>query len=71
MLAMLVLDSVLYVSGCDSRVVAYRLGSTVSRVSTFRGQSHDVLTLCVLGPTELASGGITTDICVYEVSNPL
>ena len=35
--------------------------------SIFRGQSHDIKSLLLLNQHTLLSGGINTDICVYNL----
>lgn len=61
----------LYASGCDSRIICVRqLADNEFIVSSQgRGQSHDVYALCMLGPDVLVSGGVTTDLCYYELKS--
>ena len=68
----------LYATGVDSRVVSIALSSSVDEDGTsgpeewvlssiYRGQSHDIKSLVMLGKNSLISGGITTDICFYKL----
>ena len=58
-------QSALYSSGIDSRVVQLRETGGVWRVAgKCRGQSHDVHALAGVNGV-LVSGGVTTDLCLY------
>lgn len=61
-----------YASGVDSRVISVQLKETSSTSewvfsSIFRGQSHDIRSLVLLNSKQLISGGVTTDICIYNL----
>jgi len=72
-------EETVYASGADSKVVALQcvteesdMGSVFTtkwiQTSSDRGQSHDVKALCLVYPTrQLLSGGLTTDVCIYEL----
>lgn len=72
-------EETVYASGADSKIVALQcvteegeMGNVFTskwiQTSSDRGQSHDVKALC-LAPqrNQLLSGGLTTDICIYEL----
>ena len=63
--------SSVYASGVDSRVVTVQLKDEREWVfaSIFRGQSHDIKSLLLLSNKQLLSGGVTTDVCVYNLNN--
>lgn len=60
-----------YVSGCDSRIICVRQLATEEFVvsSQCRGQSHDIYSMVLLGDDVLLSGGLTTDLCYYQLLN--
>jgi len=73
-------QSVIYATGLDSKIVTLEkvVGNTESGnraantwviSSVDRGQSHDVKALKLLAPNVLISGGLTTDICIYNLEN--
>jgi len=64
----------IYASGADSRVVVIQLKEDADSeewvfASIFRGQSHDVKSLLLLSHRQLLSAGVTTDICLYNLTN--
>ena len=63
--------SSVYASGVDSRIVTVQLKDEREWVfsSIFRGQSHDIKSLVLLSNKQLLSGGVTTDICLYNLNN--
>ena len=60
-----------YASGSDSRVISIEnLGdNNWVLTSQDRGQSHDVYSLVLINDGLLVSGGLTTDLCLYRLSN--
>lgn len=63
---------IIYFSGVDSLIgcVKYdKKNNTFVFASSFRGQSHDVNSLSLIGDNILLSGGNTTDICIYHLFN--
>ena len=57
-----------YFSGSDSKVGIIRLVGEEWRLGTgIRGQSHDIMSLELLGDY-LISGGVSTDLCFYPLS---
>ena len=62
--------SCVYATGVDSRVISIQLGTdTPTQTSIFRGQSHDIKSLVLLNSRTLISGGITTDMCIYNLED--
>jgi len=62
---------IVYASGVDSRVLSVKFNVKNNQwffLSLYRGQSHDIKSLLLTTPTELISGGVTTDICVYRTN---
>ena len=63
-------DPVVYYSGVDSLIgcIKYdKKNNVFIFASSFRGQSHDINSLSLLGDNVLLSGGNTTDICIYHL----
>ncbi|KRX02284.1 WD40-repeat-containing domain [Pseudocohnilembus persalinus] len=61
----------LYCTGSDSKIIVYDVSSpqNISFLQEFRGQSHDIFALDFVNNNELVSGGYTTDLCFYELSD--
>ena len=59
-----------YVSGVDSKVIAlkYMVEQGWVLVGEVRAQSHDIYAL-EMHAGMLLSGGLTTDICFYQLNN--
>jgi WD40 repeat protein len=65
-------NNVLYCTGCDSLIVTIQFNESEWKVtSRFRGQSHDINALLLLNDNCLLSGGVTTDICIYNLKNQI
>ena len=63
-------NPIIYYSGIDSLIgcIKYdKKNNIFVFASSFRGQSHDVNTLSIIGEDLLISGGNTTDICLYHL----
>ena len=63
-------NKTIYYSGMDSLVCCVKYNVKNNEwilASTFRGQSHDINSLALLGTDTLLSGGNTTDICIYHL----
>ena len=63
-------NKTIYYSGMDSLVCCIKYNIKNNEwilASTFRGQSHDINSLALLGVNTLLSGGNTTDICIYHL----
>jgi hypothetical protein len=59
-----------YYSGSDSQIITVQNNNNDwILTSKFRGQSHDINTLCLINDDYLLSGGLTTDICIYKLLN--
>lgn len=61
-----------YYTGIDSLICSVKLNLKNNEwilTSSFRGQSHDINSLCLLNENYLLGGGITTDICIYHLYN--
>ena len=64
-----------YASGVDSRVLSIQLTKQKSAQkwvvqNVFRGQSHDIRALLLQDADhKLLSAGVTTDVCVYPLTN--
>ena len=56
----------------DSRIIGVQYAASGSDEwifgGVFRGQSHDIKSLIHLNEKTLLSGGETTDVCVYDLS---
>lgn len=62
-------NNVVYFSGSDSLICSCELNDEEwILTSRFRGQSHDIQALCLLDEKLLISGGLTTDICLYKLT---
>jgi len=72
--------SIIYATGLDSKIVTLEKITGTSETgrsgtdswivsSADRGQSHDVKALKLLEDNILISGGLTTDICIYNLDN--
>ena len=63
---------IIYYSGVDSLIGCIKYDKKNNNfvfASSFRGQSHDVNSLSLVGDNTLLSGGNTTDICIYHLFN--
>ena len=63
-------NPIIYYSGIDSLIgcIKYdKKNNIFVFASSFRGQSHDVNSLSLIGDDVLLSGGNTTDICIYHL----
>ncbi|CDW74499.1 u3 small nucleolar rnaassociated protein [Stylonychia lemnae] len=64
-----------YASGIDSRLLVIKLKDSANAeqswvfASIYRGQSHDIKSLILISPKQLISAGVTTDICVYNLTD--
>ena len=61
---------IIYYSGVDSLIGCIKYDKKNNNfvfASSFRGQSHDVNSLSLIGDNILLSGGNTTDICLYHL----
>ena len=61
---------IIYYSGIDSLIGCIKYDNKNNIfifTSSFRGQSHDVNTLALVGEDTLLSGGNTTDMCIYHL----
>ena len=58
-----------YATGVDSRVIHCKLTEDmqVQLTSKFRGQSHDIKAMILLGKGRLITAGETTDLCIYSL----
>lgn len=58
----------IYVTGCDSKIVCLKeIKGKFIATSDIRGQSHDILSICLIDGKTLVSGGLSTDICYYSL----
>jgi WD40 repeat protein len=63
-------NDTIYYTGSDSLIsTVQNSGNEWLLTSKFRGQSHDINSICLLNDDCLVSGGLTTDICIYKLSN--
>ena len=65
-------EPIIYYSGVDSLIgcIKYdKKNKIFIFASSFRGQSHDINCVALLGDKILLSGGNTTDICIYHLFN--
>jgi hypothetical protein len=63
-------NNTIYYTGSDSLIsTVQNTGNDWILTSKFRGQSHDIHSICLLNDDCLLSGGLTTDICLYKLSN--
>ena len=69
-LAIISHNNCIYVTGCDSKIIAVKqINDRFVVSSETRGQSHDILSLCFTNDNMLVSGGLSTDLCYYKINN--
>ena len=60
----------MYATGCDSKIVSIKeCNGKFVVTSNVRGQSHDILSICFIDDKTLVSGGLSTDLCYYNLVN--
>jgi hypothetical protein len=62
-------NKTVYFTGSDSQIITLQNNGQWIMTSKFRGQSHDINSLCIMNEDHILSGGLTTDICIYKLNN--
>ncbi len=68
-LAIKVLNDSVFYTGSDSKITCLKfVDNNWCFVHNIRGQSHDIFSLQLFDNDYLLSGGLTTDVCFYRLS---
>ena len=61
---------IVFATGADARILSVQRNTANGQwvfLSLYRGQSHDIKCLIKLDQSEMISGGVNTDICIYKL----